>query len=60
MSSIRRQLIVGLLLAVAAGGVVAAAWTYVTARDEANALFDYHLEQIAWSMRDHSFSYNFV
>jgi two-component system OmpR family sensor kinase len=55
MSSIRRQLIVGLLLAVAAGGVVAAAWTYVTARDEANALFDYHLEQIAWSMRDHSF-----
>jgi two-component system OmpR family sensor kinase len=55
MSSIRRQLIVGLLLAVVAGCVVAAAWTYITARDEANALFDYHLEQIAWSMRDHSF-----
>jgi two-component system, OmpR family, sensor kinase len=55
MSSIRRQLIVGLLLAVVAGCVVAAAWIYITARDEANALFDYHLEQIAWSMRDHSF-----
>jgi len=56
MSSIRRQLIVGLLLAVGAGGIVAAAWTYFAARDEANALFDYHLEQIAWSMRDHSFA----
>jgi len=56
MSSIRRQLIVGLLLAVGAGGLVAAAWTYFAARDEANALFDYHLEQIAWSMRDHSFT----
>jgi len=56
MSSIRRQLIVGLLLAVGAGGIVAAGWTYVAARDEANALFDYHLEQIAWSMRDHSFT----
>jgi two-component system OmpR family sensor kinase len=55
MSSIRRQLIVGLLLAVVAGCVFAAGWIYVTARDEANALFDYHLEQIAWSMRDHSF-----
>jgi len=60
MSSIRRQLIVGLLLAVVAGCVVAAAWTYITARDEANALFDYHLEQIAWSMRDHSFQRELV
>jgi len=60
MSSIRRQLTVGLLLAVAAGGIAAAAWTYVTARDEANALFDYHLEQIAWSMRDHSFERELV
>lgn len=56
MSSIRRQLIAGLLLAVAAGGIVAAVWTYVASRDAANALFDYHLEQIAWSMRDHSFA----
>jgi two-component system OmpR family sensor kinase len=60
MSSIRRQLIVGLLLAVAAGGLAAAVWTYVTARDEANALFDYHLEQIAWSMRDHSFARDLI
>ncbi|MCG6951196.1 MAG: sensor histidine kinase N-terminal domain-containing protein [Betaproteobacteria bacterium] len=55
MSSIRRQLIAGLLLAVGTGGIVAAGWTYGAARGEANALFDYHLEQIAWSMRDHSF-----
>jgi len=55
MSSIRRQLLVGLLLTIAAGGIAAAAWTYVAARGEANALFDYHLEQIAWSMRDRSF-----
>lgn len=55
MSSIRRQLLVGLLLAIATGGMVAAAWTYLAARGEANALFDYHLEQIAWSLRDHSF-----
>lgn len=60
MSSMRRQLIVGLLLAVVAGCVVAAAWIYITARDEANALFDYHLEQIAWSMRDHSFQRELV
>jgi len=60
VSSIRRQLIAGLLFAVAACGVGAAAWTYVTARDEANALFDYHLEQIAWSMRDHSFARDLI
>jgi len=55
MSSIRRQLLIGLLVPVFAGGIAAAAWTYVAARDEAGVLFDYHLEQIAWSMRDRSF-----
>jgi two-component system OmpR family sensor kinase len=60
MTSIRRQLIVGLLLVVGAGGIVAAFWTYFAARDEANALFDYHLEQIAWSMRDQSFERDLI
>jgi two-component system OmpR family sensor kinase len=35
-------------------GFVASAGVYLKARDEANALFDYQLKQIALSLRDHA------
>jgi two-component system OmpR family sensor kinase len=54
MNSIRRRLLVGLLGALTITGFVAAAGVYLKARDEANALFDYQLKQIALSLRDHA------
>jgi two-component system, OmpR family, sensor kinase len=54
MNSIRRRLLVGLLGALTVTGFVAAAGVYLKARDEANALFDYQLKQIALSLRDHA------
>ena len=54
MNSIRRRLLVGLLGALTVTGFVAAAGVYLKARDEANALFDYQLKQIALSLRDHT------
>ena len=54
MNSIRRHLLVGLLGALIITGFVAAAGVYLKARDEANALFDYQLKQIALSLRDHA------
>ena len=55
MKSIRRNLLLALLgaicLAMAMGG-----WaTFRAAREEAGALFDYHLRQIALSVRDQTF-----
>lgn len=55
MTSIRRNLLLALLgamcMAMLAGG-----WaTYRAALDEAGVLFDYHLEQIALSLRDQRF-----
>ncbi len=55
MNSIRRQLLLWLLSAVLLGSLLAAAGMYVTARTEANRLFDYHLKQIALSLRDQAF-----
>lgn len=55
MSSIRRQLLVGLIAAVVAAGVLAALGVYLQARQEASALFDYHLRQMALSLRDQNF-----
>jgi len=54
MNSIRRRLLVGLLGALTVTGFVAAVGVYLKARDEANALFDYQLKQIALSLRDHT------
>src|SRR5215510_15137434 len=54
MTSIRRHLLVGLLVALTLTGLVAAAGVYLKARDEANALFDYQHKQIALSLRDHA------
>ena len=54
MNSTRRRLLVGLLGALTVTGFVAAAGVYLKARDEASALFDYQLKQIALSLRDHA------
>src|SRR5207247_545826 len=54
MTSIRRHLLIGLLGALTITGLTAAAGVYLKARDEANALFDYQLKQIALSLRDHA------
>src|SRR5262245_56777145 len=54
MRSIRTQLLVGLLSALALAGLGAAAGAYLKAWDEANALFDYQLKQTALSLRDHA------
>ena len=54
MNSLRRRLLVGLLGALTATGFVAAVGVYLKARDEANALFDYQLKQMALSLRDHA------
>ena len=55
MKSIRRSLLIALIssfvLAMAVGGYA----TYVQARAEANEMFDYHLRQLALSLRDQTF-----
>lgn len=56
MSSIRRQLLVWLFAGLLAGVAVAAAGTYLRARDEANALFDYQLQQMVASLTDAPFA----
>ena len=53
MKSIRRQLLIALLSAITLTMLLGALATYRTARDEANALFDYQLRQLALSLRDH-------
>lgn len=55
MNSIRRHLLLALLGAMAAVMLFGAWATYMTAREEANAIFDYHLKQIALSLRDQTF-----
>lgn len=55
MNSIRRILLIALLSAYAVVMAVAAGATYLRARSEANDMFDYHLRQIALSMRDQAF-----
>jgi two-component system OmpR family sensor kinase len=52
VSSIRRRLLIGLLAGVTAAVVLSAISTYRVARDEANALFDYQLQQAALSLRE--------
>jgi two-component system, OmpR family, sensor kinase len=56
MTSMRRRLLVWLLSAVLAGGLAAAAVVFFQARDQANALFDYQLRQLALTLRDRTYS----
>ena len=55
LKSIRRELLVGLLGAVIVAGGFAAVGVYFQAREQAGALFDYQLRQMALSLRDQSF-----
>lgn len=52
MRSIRRQLLAWLLGLLVAAMAIGAMSLYVKIRDEANQLFDYHLAQTAFSLRD--------
>jgi two-component system OmpR family sensor kinase len=52
VNSIRRRLLITLLAGVTAAIALSALSTYRVARDEANALFDYQLEQAALSLRE--------
>ena len=55
MNSIRRKLLV-VLVAVMTGFLLIGAWvTYSAAREEADAMFDYHLEQIARALASRDF-----
>jgi two-component system OmpR family sensor kinase len=55
VTSIRNRLLVWLLAAVLAGGLVAAGVVFFQARSEANDLFDYQLRQLALTLRDRTF-----
>ncbi len=55
MTSIRRQLLLGLLAVVLIAGLVAAWGVYRRAHEEVSELFDYQLRQMALSLRDQSF-----
>ncbi len=56
MKSIRRQLLVWLLGGLALAIIAAAFGTYFRARQEANALFDYQLKEMAASLTDAPFA----
>lgn len=55
MRSIRRNLLLALMGTMGAAILLAASVTYRVARDELNEVFDYHLRQIALSLRDQDF-----
>lgn len=52
MKSIRQRLLITLLLAIVVALALAAYGTYRLARQEVDELFDYHLRQLALSVRD--------
>ena len=54
MNSIRHQLCVGLVSLLAVVGVAAGLGMYATAFQAANTVFDYHLKQLAFALRDHA------
>ena len=56
MRSIRRELLVWLLLGIALAVAAAAVGTYLRARVEANELFDYQLKEMAASLTDAPFA----
>lgn len=55
MKSIRRQLLVTLLLTISLALAAGAFATYTIVRDQLDNVFDYHLRQIALSLRDQAF-----
>ena len=55
MNSIRRKLVLVLTVAMTIVMLLGALATYRAAREEANAIFDYHLEQIALALRNQTF-----
>lgn len=55
MRSIRRHLLIALLGTLCAAMLLGGWATYRAAREEAGMLFDYHLKQIALSLRDQTF-----
>lgn len=56
MKSIKRDLLVWLLLGLTLALIAATVGTYMRARDEANVLFDYQLKQVAASLTDAPFA----
>lgn len=60
MNSIRRKLLAWLLAAVLVAGLAAALGVYRQARAELDEVFDYHLRQMALSLRDGSFGLSSV
>ncbi|KFB70839.1 MAG: Sensor protein QseC [Candidatus Accumulibacter phosphatis] len=54
MKSIRQQLLMALLSTIMLTTLLGALATYRTARDEAQAMFDYQLRQLALTLRDHA------
>ena len=58
MKSIRRNLLVALLLSMSIVMLLGAYATYLVAQNEANSIFDYYLRQIAMSLRDHRIQEN--
>jgi two-component system OmpR family sensor kinase len=58
MNSIRRTLLVTLLLSMSIVMLSGAYATYRVAQNEANSIFDYYLRQIALSLRDHRIRYD--
>ncbi|MCM8594956.1 ATP-binding protein [Accumulibacter sp.] len=56
MRSIRHQLLFALLTAITLTLLLGGLVTYRTARDEANEMSDYHLRQLALSLRDQAMS----
>ncbi|HYC35004.1 MAG TPA: ATP-binding protein [Usitatibacter sp.] len=56
MRSMRRRLLVWLLLTVFLGGLVSALVVFYQARKQANELFDYQLRQLALALRDRAYS----
>jgi two-component system OmpR family sensor kinase len=56
MTSIRQRLLVWLIAALTFASAVALAATYLKAREDVNDLFDYQLQQLAFSLRTQPFS----
>jgi two-component system OmpR family sensor kinase len=54
MNSIRHQLFIGLVSLLTVVGVAAGLGMYATAFQAANTVFDYHLKQLAFALRDHA------
>jgi two-component system, OmpR family, sensor kinase len=56
MKSIKKEMLVWLLLGLTLALIAATVGTYMRARDEANVLFDYQLKQVAASLTDAPFA----